>query len=381
MVFLFYFSNSLTSKEEIVYSIEYLIEKKIKFESNNIYSLVMTLQNNYELENLFIKVIFNKTKNVPLILSGMICYDDNYTLSDCNFFNISDSDKMHSITEEGDELFQYPINNFASIRKYYYCYFVFRMEFDTKQSLLYLANVLVYPLKIFDLDYSTELNIINSYKNKTILGNSFFYLRIKEENFMNATLKLTTKIETFLNVVGKEYPIYPNNKSIQNTTLFDKFFCDNILEENPYYINNYELSYNNKYLVLIVYLNNSLDYLTVSLTGNYHKDSDKESEDSEAPEDPEDSEDLEDPEDPDDSSTSPALIAFIVIICILFMAFIVYFILRKLGYFRKKLLNSDEIEFNKKPSINQNITTQGDENNNFAPPTPILERSYIKEKD
>ena len=63
------------------------------------------------------------------------------------------------------------------------------------------------------------------------------------------------------------------------------------------------------------------------------------------------------------------------------MAFIVYFILRKLGYFRKKLLNSDEIEFNKKPSINQNITTQGDENNNFAPPTPILERSYIKEKD
>ena len=366
MVFLFYFSNSLTSKEEIVYSIEYLIEKKIKFESNNIYSLVMTLQNNYELENLFIKVIFDKTRNVPLTLSGMICYDDNYTLSDCNFFNISDSDKMHSITDEGDELFQYPINNFASIRKYYYCYFVFRMEFNTKQSLLYLANVLVYPLKIFDLDYSTELNIINSYKNKIILKRSFFYLRIKEENFMNATLKLTTKIETFLNVVGKEYPIYPNNKSIQNTTLFDKFFYDNILEENPYYINNYELSYNNKYLVLIVYLNNSLDYLTVSLTGNYHKDSDKESEDS---------------EEPDDSSTSPALIAFIVIICILFMAFIVYFILRKLGYFRKKLLNSDEIEFNKKPSINQNITTQGDENNNFAPPTPILERSYIKEKD
>ena len=33
IVFLFYFSNSLTSKEEIVYSIEYLIEKKIKFES------------------------------------------------------------------------------------------------------------------------------------------------------------------------------------------------------------------------------------------------------------------------------------------------------------------------------------------------------------
>ena len=108
--------------------------------------------------------------------------------------------------------------------------------------------------------------------------------------------------------------IFPLDNIFINKIIYNKlsnpnlFYALNILGENPYYINNYELSYNNKYLVLIVYLNNSLDYLTVSLTGNYHKDSDKDSED---PEDPEDSEDLEDPEDPDDSSTSPALIAFI----------------------------------------------------------------------
>ena len=83
--------------------------------------------------------------------------------------------------------------------------------------------------------------------------------------------------------------------------------------------------------------------------------------------------------DSDDSSTSPALIAFIVIICILFVAFIVYFILRKLGYFRRCSLTSEKIEFNKNPSNNNEITI-GDRSNDSTP-APILGRTFQKQKD
>ena len=373
MFFLFYFSISLTYKEEELVSIEYLIEKKINFDSNKIYLFIMEIEKNLELNNLYIKVLFYKSnRNISLGLYGLICEDLNFTLSHCDGFNISDSDKMNFMTREGDELFQYPINFLTNKDKYRYLLFV--MEIDSQKNKYYDASIFVFPLKIFDLSYSTILNITKYYQNKIILKNSFFYLRIKEKNLLDATLKLTTELEnsSLFNVYGLEYSLYPDDKRIQNTIEYDReFFCGYNSTENEYYIYNYDLYCNNTYLVLIVYLKEKLEYLNVSLTRNYPEASDN----------PEESQIPKKTEDPEDSSTSPALIAFIVIICIIFVAFIVYFILRKLGYFRKNLLTSDEIESNKKPSINQNIVTQGNENNNSAPPTPILERSYIKEKD
>ena len=370
IIFLIIFYFSLNYEETFIGEISYLETKIIRkrFATNEILILYFNIKEYFELENSFVKFIFHDITNLEFKLNIYVCFDQNPSdlRNDCN---ITYNHLTDQILIKEDLIFEYQIPNIKGLEHIF-----FELSNFSKSGTLYSGQV--YPLKIFDIKKSETLDIMDFYSKNIIPKNSFFFLRIQENIFKNASLNFTVKNLTEFQVNFTEYSSYPDNKGIQNCTFFpNQIFLNKYYEKEKYNEIYFDFNYyftksSNNYVVLYVKLYDSFDYFLVSLS----LDNPEESQDSQTSDESEKSS-----KDSDDSSTSPALIAFIVIICILFVAFIVYFILRKLGYFRRCSLTSEKIEFNKNPSNNNEITI-GDRSNDSTP-APILGRTFQKQKD
>lgn len=204
-----------------------------------------------------------------------------------------------------------------------YNFFIIGVQLDrnlTYLSILFLEpNKEENPIKTYEIDYSTEIDIDQNdlFHPPNYLA---FYLRSKESRIGDTYIKLKVKkdvTDNYFYIGGYGYYKNPDKD--------EKFPLDleykNKSESDNYIIYEYYFNLTKEYqnFYMNVYIYEKIDYLSIKFD-NENKSND------------------------DDDGISPAVLAIIIIVCIIIVGIIVYFVFRKLGLCSKNEISSKDIE-------------------------------------
>ena len=165
----------MNNEHDISYFNEYDITKNTY---NNIITagtyltLIMKIEKNYDLNQLTVR--FKSKGELDPGLHMYLCsyHPDYFTKSNCEFIDYTD---ISLRLENGDyNIFQYYFEDRAYKNVEYLAFFAFSNSDTT------FLSIFVFPLKIFNLTDSNELNINSYYQNNIIPKNASFYIRIKQ---------------------------------------------------------------------------------------------------------------------------------------------------------------------------------------------------------
>ena len=351
-------------EHDIIYFNEYDITKNTynnKVTAGSRLTLIMKYEEDYDLEQLTIRFKFSNSVTPSLNIYLCNFYPDYFTKSDCDPYNYPSS--HIELNNDDYKIYQYYIENTQAITgKSDLKYIVFSTEVNSEQKFF---SIFVFPLKIFNLTDSNELNIHPYYSNSSIPKSTCFFIRVNQ-NLTEANMKFTIlhnsnftldlKLGGVRRILTDEeikkkynYELNAVYLKTENNGIYDNYFF------------NIESTSEKPYIVFLVELYDSLDYLSVSIIKDKSKESDI-PEHSDIPINTDTPENSEKSKDSGDDSNSPVLIIIISILsCVILIG---------IGYYLYK-------RYKKKSEIEQNFITP---KNNIGPILTPLRNQY-KGKD
>ena len=240
-------------------------------------------------------------------------------------------------------------------------------------------TIFAFPLKIFNLTDSNELNINSYYQNNTIPKNTCFYIRVipslieakiqfkvphNSENNFNLKVDRVCEIQSDEKIKKRNYyNIKPNLFKVELNETYDNYIYD------------MKTSSLNPYILIYAEILNTMDYLSISIykqesdeqkesekekekeseeqkESEKQKESDKQKESEKQKEsDEQESQKKEQPDNSkalDNDSNSPVLIIIIVILSCIILIGVAYYLFKRF----KKKSKSNKIEKNYKTPEN-----------------------------
>ena len=327
---LFYFFH-YTNLDEYIYDIPYLKEFNVMQYAGSIIHegsfiiLLLKVEDSYDISNLFVRFkVAHVDKNSGSFNSvkryGYSNYPNTFNPEENNLPSTGHYEYDYygtSIKTNDYKTMQYNIGNFDKEKLKYIGIFI-----SIRGRTTYLS-VFVFPFKIFDLNYSNEIQINSYYSNGMIPANITFYIRANIENINSSYIAFKTLhgSEINLEIKRNEYFDFPGNISIQRLEYFStkvSFFKKTYNNKYDYYIYHFSKNINSKYIVFYIQLFNPLNYLSSIIYMNEDKLNKY-----------------------INNSLSPILIAFIIILLFVIIGVISLFILKKYGFLRKYSLFSN----------------------------------------
>jgi len=331
-------------EHDIIYFNEYDITKNThnnKVTAGSHLTLIMKIEKNYDLSQLTVR--FKSKGMIDHDLTMYLCsFHPNYfTKSNCE--NNDQSYYRINLNNDDYNIFLYYFEDRTYKNVEYLAFYPYSNSDTT------LMTIFAFPLKIFNLTDSNELNINSYYPNSTIPKSTYFYIRIKQ-NLTEANIQF-------------KVPYNSNNNFNLKVHGFRKILSDEEIKKNTYYDLNANLlkQYNNgayinyiyniksttekPYILIFAEMLNTLDSLSISiykLESAEQNDSDeKDSSKMNLPENSKDS---------DNDSNSSVLIIIIVILSSIILIIFGYYLFKKF----KKKSQSNEIENNFNTPKNDN---------------------------
>jgi len=310
------------NEHDIIYFNEYDITKntyKNIVKAGSILTLIMKIEKNYDLNQLTVRFKSKGIINYYLYMNLCSFHPDYFTTSDCEDY--VNSYYRLNLKDGNYNIFQYYFKD-RTYKKAKYLSFGIYSNSDTT-----FLSIFVFPLKIFNLTDSNELNINSYYPNSTIPKNTCFYIRVQknltEANIQfkvpyNYNISFNLKVNGFRRIQSDEE--IKKNKDFQlSTNLLKK--GNNGAYDN--YIYEIKSTSEQPYILIFTELLNTLDYLSISI----YKQESNEKKESDKQELPENS------KVPDNDSNSFILIIIIAILSFIILIGIGNYIFKK---FRKK---------------------------------------------
>ena len=331
-----YEKEGKNGEHDIVYLNEYDITKNTY---NNIVTagtyltLIMKIEKNYDLNQLTVRL---KSKGIiinhlPMYLCSF--HPDYFTKSDCE--NFVQSYYKINLKDGGYNIYQYYFKDRPYKNVEYLAFYPYSNSDTT------LMTIFAFPLKIFNLTDSNELNINSYYPNSTIPKSTYFYIRIKQNlTEANIQFKVPHNSNNNFNLKVHGFRRIQSDEEIKKNTYYD--LNVNLLKQysNGAYINyvyNIKSTTERPYILIFAEMLNTLDSLSISI----YKQESAEQNDS----DEKDSSKMNLPEnskDSDNDSNSSVLIIIIVILSCIILIIFGYYLFKKF----KKKSQTNEFESN-----------------------------------
>ena len=265
----FSFENEGSHGEhDIIYLNEYDITKNIYNKIINAGSkklLIMKIEKNYNLDQLTQLTVRFKTKGfLDTSITMYLCHfhPDYFSKEDCHNNEVSYLSDGFLLNNGDYNIYQFYFKD-RTYKNIEYIAFDVYSSSDTS-----FMTVFVFPLKIFNLTDSNELNINSYYPNSTIPKNSCFYITLNNLTEANITFKVPHNSEINFNFKVNGFRRILSDEEIKKNKVYQ--LSANLLKKDnnetyDNYIYNIKSTSEKPYILIFTELLNTLDYLSISI--------------------------------------------------------------------------------------------------------------------
>lgn len=312
------------NEHEIVYFNEFDISKnsydnKVKKGCKKVF--IMKFEKYYDLSQLTVRFKIKGTISDGLYMYLYTMKPENFAQLE-DYFEYGELNKRLYLKDIDYNIYQHYFN-YRTYENIKYAAFSIYPDSDTS-----FWTIFVFPLKIFNLTASNELNINSYYPNNTIPKNTCFYIRVIPDLIeANIQFKVPHNSEISFNLKANGVYTIPSDENIKK---YDNYYLNaNLLKINnneryDNYIYNVKASSLNPYIIIYAELLNSLDYLSISI---YNQESSEEKESDKQKESNEESSKKESSADND--SNSPVLVIIIIILSCIILIIVGYYLFKR----------------------------------------------------